>query len=109
MKEFAKFGELIFDPTKSVVSKGRNTSAGKQYVDFVQSNKINFDDADRIAKEVLEWAKAQGVTHYTFWIQPLTNETLEKHEAFFELEYVYNGSESSKKIDKFNGMTLMKG
>jgi glutamine synthetase len=57
----------------------------------------------------LEWAKAQGVTHYTFWVQPFTNETLEKHDAFFELEYVYNGSESSKGIDKFNGKTLIKG
>jgi hypothetical protein len=50
MKELAKFAELIFNPAKSLISKARNSSAGKQYIDFAQSKKINSEDADAIAK-----------------------------------------------------------
>jgi glutamine synthetase type III len=73
MKELAKFADSVFNPAKSIISKARKTSDGTQYVDFAQSKKISSEDADVIAKEVLEWAKTRGVTHYTFWVQPFTN------------------------------------
>ncbi len=71
--------------------------------------KVNPEQAEQAAKEILKWAKQNGVTHYSFWVQPLTHETMEKHDAFFELEYVFEGSQTFLKLDKFDGRTLLKG
>lgn len=50
-----------------------------------------------------------GVTHYTFWIQPQTDETIEKHDAFMELEYLFDKVKSFKIVEKFSGGILQKG
>jgi glutamine synthetase len=34
---------------------------------------------------------------------------MEKHDAFFELEYVYEGTQSFRKVERFDGRVLLKG
>lgn len=58
---------------------------------------------------MLAWAKKNGVTHYTFWVHPQTNETIEKHDAFFELEHLYHSGPKPKQIENFTGRVLQKG
>ena len=40
--------------------------------------------ADQVAEGMKRWAMEQGATHYTHWLQPLTEGTAEKHDAFVE-------------------------
>ena len=40
--------------------------------------------ADEVAAGMKRWATELGVTHYTHWLQPLTEGTAEKHDAFVE-------------------------
>ena len=40
--------------------------------------------ADEVASGMKRWAEELGVTHYTHWVQPLTEGTAEKHDAFVE-------------------------
>ena len=40
--------------------------------------------ADEVAAGMKRWATELGVTHYTYWFQPLTEGTAEKHDAFVE-------------------------
>ena len=40
--------------------------------------------ADEVAAGMKRWATELGVTHYTHWVQPLTEGTAEKHDAFVE-------------------------
>jgi len=40
--------------------------------------------AEHIATSMKSWAMGKGVTHYTHWFQPLTGNTAEKHDSFFE-------------------------
>jgi len=69
MKELRKFAELAFSPTKHLLARKRQTGQplGK---------KLNQEDIDAVAKEAFAWAQSNGVTHYTFWVQPLTNKTI---------------------------------
>ncbi|MBL0050516.1 MAG: glutamine synthetase III [Bacteroidetes bacterium] len=41
--------------------------------------------AEQVATAMKTWAMGKGATHYTHWFQPLTGNTAEKHDAFFEL------------------------
>lgn len=58
---------------------------------------------------MFQWAEQHKVSHYTFWIQPMTDEMIEKHEAFMELEYLFDKVKFFKKVEKFNGRILQKG
>ncbi|MBN8821395.1 MULTISPECIES: glutamine synthetase III [unclassified Spirosoma] len=57
--------------------------------------------ADEVAGAMKSWATSKGATHYTHWFQPLTGETAEKHDAFFDV-----GSDG-KAIEKFKGSALV--
>lgn len=83
MKEFGRFAELVFSPTKHLLAKSRLPGQ-------TPGRKLTPDEVELVAKEALQWAKANGVTHYTFWVQPLTNRTIEKYDAFSELDYTHN-------------------
>ena len=45
---------------------------------------LNRSMADAVAAGMMQWAKENGVTHYTHWFQPLTEGTAEKHDSFIE-------------------------
>ncbi|WP_020596020.1 glutamine synthetase III [Spirosoma panaciterrae] len=57
--------------------------------------------ADEVAGAMKSWATSKGATHYTHWFQPLTGETAEKHDAFFDV-----GSDG-KAMEKFKGSALV--
>ncbi|UHG89527.1 glutamine synthetase III [Spirosoma oryzicola] len=57
--------------------------------------------ADEVASAMKSWATAKGATHYTHWFQPLTGETAEKHDAFFDITI------DGKAIEKFKGSALV--
>jgi glutamine synthetase len=57
--------------------------------------------ADEVAGAMKSWAVSKGATHYTHWFQPLTGETAEKHDAFFDI------SADGKAMEKFKGSALV--
>ncbi len=57
--------------------------------------------ADAVATGMKQWAKENGVTHYTHWFQPLTEGTAEKHDAFVE----HDGKGGM--IEEFSGKLLV--
>ncbi|MFC5408362.1 glutamine synthetase III [Larkinella bovis] len=63
--------------------------------------KIDRDIADEVANAMKSWALAKGATHYTHWFQPLTGDTAEKHDAFFDVTM------EGKAIEKFKGSALV--
>ncbi len=63
--------------------------------------KIDREIADEVANAMKAWATSKGATHYTHWFQPLTGETAEKHDAFFDLTV------EGKAIEKFKGGALV--
>ncbi|OIN57362.1 glutamine synthetase III family protein [Arsenicibacter rosenii] len=63
--------------------------------------KIDREIADEVANAMKAWATSKGATHYTHWFQPLTGETAEKHDAFFDITV------EGKAIEKFKGSALV--
>lgn len=57
--------------------------------------------ADQVASAMKSWACEKGATHYTHWFQPLTGDTAEKHDAFFE------PVEGGRAIERFGGGQLI--
>ncbi|MBD2702743.1 glutamine synthetase III [Spirosoma sp. BT702] len=57
--------------------------------------------ADEVAGAMKSWATSKGATHYTHWFQPLTGETAEKHDAFFDV------GADGKAMEKFKGSALV--
>lgn len=57
--------------------------------------------ADEVAGAMKSWATSKGATHYTHWFQPLTGETAEKHDAFFDITI------DGKAVEKFKGSALV--
>lgn len=66
-----------------------------------KSTNIDRKIADQVAASMKAWASERGATHYTHWFQPLTGETAEKHDAFFE------PTESGRAIERFGGGSLV--
>ncbi|GAB3964658.1 glutamine synthetase III [Spirosoma terrae] len=68
----------------------------------IQTNgQIDRTIADEVASAMKSWATSKGATHYTHWFQPLTGETAEKHDAFFDITI------DGKAIEKFKGSALV--
>ena len=57
--------------------------------------------AEAVAAGMMQWAKENGVTHYTHWFQPLTEGTAEKHDSFIE----HDGKGGM--IEEFSGKLLV--
>lgn len=103
MKEFPRFAELAFSPMKHLLAR-------KGHPRRPLPSKLSHEDIEVVAQEALQWAKSKGATHYTFWIQPFTNRTIEKYDAFLELDYSHkDGHMQANIIDQFNGKILAKG
>ncbi|MET1260119.1 glutamine synthetase III [Flagellimonas sp. DF-77] len=64
-------------------------------------SKIDRKIADQVAEGIKAWALSMGATHYTHWFQPLTGQTAEKHDAFFDL------LADGRAIEKFGGGQLV--
>jgi len=59
--------------------------------------------ADAVATGMVEWAHANGVTHYAHWFQPMTGLTAEKHDSFLQF------NKQGKPLMTFSGSKLIKG
>lgn len=79
-----------------------STEAYLKVTEAIASNgQIDRNIADEVAGAMKSWATAKGATHYTHWFQPLTGETAEKHDAFFDITI------DGKAIEKFKGSALV--
>ncbi|MDX5346496.1 MAG: glutamine synthetase III, partial [Hymenobacteraceae bacterium] len=63
--------------------------------------KVERELADAVAAAMKTWAMSKGATHYTHWFQPLTGETAEKHDSFFDL------TGDGQAIETFKGSALV--
>ncbi|MCR4661976.1 MAG: glutamine synthetase III [Clostridia bacterium] len=96
------FGSLVFNDEAMKYYLSKETYA--EYVQCVENDiSLSPSLADRIAKGMMEWATANGCTHFTHWFQPMTGITAEKHDSFISP----NGKCSI--ITEFNGKELIKG
>ena len=64
---------------------------------------LELDVANSVAVAMKEWAVENGATHYTYWFQPMTGFTAEKHDSF--ITPVGDG----EVIMDFSGKELVKG
>ena len=64
-----------------------------------EGKRIDRELADHVANAMKEWALQLGVTHYTHWFQPLTDQSAEKHDSFFTLDH-------GMPVESFDGKVL---
>ena len=77
------FGKHVFNREK--MYKYLRKDVYEQMVDVIDNGaRLDRKVADAVAAGIMQWAKENGVTHYTHWFQPLTEGTAEKHDAFVE-------------------------
>ncbi|MVO08467.1 glutamine synthetase type III [Flavobacterium sp. TP390] len=95
------FGSNVFND--KAMRQFLTPEAYKAVQNAVQNGaKIDRVIADQIAMGMKEWALSKDVTHYTHWFQPLTGNTAEKHDAFFETSF-----DGSDPVEKFGGSQLV--
>ncbi len=66
-----------------------------------EGKKVDRHLAEAVAAAMKTWAISKGATHYTHWFQPLTGETAEKHDSFFDL------ASDGTAIESFKGSALV--
>ncbi|QHL86442.1 glutamine synthetase type III [Nibribacter ruber] len=64
-------------------------------------SKVDRNLADAVAASMRTWAMSKGATHYTHWFQPLTGETAEKHDSFFDI------TSDGRALETFKGNALV--
>src|ERR1700712_340378 len=81
----AIFGENVF-----TLKTARQFLSDEGYKSLISSirggKKIDRNMGNQIASGLKAWAETKGVTHYTHWFQPLTDQSAEKHDSFFTLK-----------------------
>ena len=94
------FGKYVFNREK--MYKYLPKSVYEKMVDVIDNGaRLDRTIADAVAAGMMQWAKENGVTHYTHWFQPLTEGTAEKHDSFIE----HDGKGGM--IEEFSGKLLV--
>ncbi|MDE6721220.1 MAG: glutamine synthetase III [Bacteroidaceae bacterium] len=94
------FGKRVFNREK--MYKYLSKDVYEQMVDVIDNgSRLDRKVADAVATGIMQWAKENGVTHYTHWFQPLTEGTAEKHDSFVE----HDGKGGM--IEEFSGKLLV--
>ena len=94
------YGANVFDKTKMKAFMSKE--AYQAIAEAVESGTpIERNIAEHIASAMKSWAMGKGVTHYTHWFQPLTGNTAEKHDSFFEPD------SNGMAVEKFSGDALV--
>ncbi|MBD2757353.1 glutamine synthetase III family protein [Spirosoma validum] len=94
------FGSNTFN--SEVMRTLLSTEAYLKVTEAISTNgQIDRNVADEVAGAMKSWATSKGATHYTHWFQPLTGETAEKHDAFFDITI------DGKAVEKFKGSALV--
>jgi glutamine synthetase len=79
------FGENVF--TLKTARQFLSDEAYKSLVSSIRGGKkIDRNMGNQIANGLRAWAESKGVTHFTHWFQPLTDQSAEKHDSFFTLK-----------------------
>ncbi|MCM1079729.1 MAG: glutamine synthetase III [Bacteroidales bacterium] len=82
-RPYEYFGRKVF--TREKMYKYLPKQVYEKMIDVIDNGtRLDRTVADEVAKGMMQWAKEQGVTHYTHWFQPLTEGTAEKHDSFIE-------------------------
>ncbi len=77
------FGKKVFNREK--MYKYLPKDIYQKMVDVIDNGaRLDRAVADGVAVGMIQWARENGVTHYTHWFQPLTEGTAEKHDSFIE-------------------------
>ncbi len=94
------FGKKVFNREK--MYKYLPKDIYEKMVDVMENGaRLDRTIADGVAAGIIQWAKENGVTHYTHWFQPLTEGTAEKHDSFIE----HDGKGGM--IEEFSGKLLV--
>ncbi len=94
------FGKKVFNREK--MYKYLPKDVYEQMIDVIDNGAhLDRKVADAVASGMMQWAKENGVTHYTHWFQPLTEGTAEKHDSFIE----HDGKGGM--IEEFSGKLLV--
>ena len=94
------FGKYVFNRAK--MYKYLPADIYEKLIDVIDNGTpLDRGIADAVAKGMKQWADENGVTHYTHWVQPLTEGTAEKHDAFIEPDG------KGGMIEKFSGKLLV--
>ncbi|MBO4658539.1 MAG: glutamine synthetase III [Prevotella sp.] len=99
-RPYEYFGRKVFNREK--MYKYLPKDVYEQMIDVIDNGaRLDRHVADHVAAGMMQWAKEQGVTHYTHWFQPLTEGTAEKHDSFIE----HDGKGGM--IEEFSGKLLV--
>ena len=99
-RPYEYFGCKVFNREK--MYKYLPKDVYEQMIDVIDNGaRLERHVADHVAAGMMQWAKEQGVTHYTHWFQPLTEGTAEKHDSFLE----HDGKGGM--IEEFSGKLLV--
>ena len=94
------FGLKVFNRQK--MYKYLPKSVYDKMIDVIENGtRLDRAVADAVAAGMMQWARENGVTHYTHWFQPLTEGTAEKHDSFIE----HDGKGGM--IEEFSGKLLV--
>ena len=75
------FGKYVFNREK--MFKYLPKDVFEKMTDVIdKGERLDRKVADSVAAGMMQWARENGVTHYTHWFQPLTEGTAEKHDSF---------------------------
>ncbi|MBQ8456653.1 MAG: glutamine synthetase III [Prevotella sp.] len=98
-RPYEYFGKKVFNREK--MYKYLPKQVYEQMIDVIDNGAcLDRAMADAVAAGMMQWAKENGVTHYTHWFQPLTEGTAEKHDSFIE----HDGKGGM--IEEFSGKLL---
>ena len=99
-RPYEYFGRKVFNREK--MYKYLSKDVYEQMINVIDNGaRLDRHMADHVAAGMMQWAKEQGVTHYTHWFQPLTEGTAEKHDSFIE----HDGKGGM--IEEFSGKLLV--
>ena len=99
-RPYEYFGKKVFNREK--MYKYLPKDVYEKMIDVIDNGaRLDRTIADAVAAGIMQWAKENGVTHYTHWFQPLTEGTAEKHDSFIE----HDGKGGM--IEEFSGKLLV--
>ena len=99
-RPYEYFGRKVFNREK--MYKYLPKDVYQKMIDVIDNGaRLDRQVADVVAEGMIQWAKENGVTHYTHWFQPLTEGTAEKHDSFIE----HNGKGGM--VEEFTGKLLV--
>ena len=99
-RPYEYFGKKVFNREK--MYKYLPKDVYEEMIDVIDNGaRLDRKVADAVATGMMQWAKENGVTHYTHWFQPLTEGTAEKHDSFIE----HDGKGGM--IEEFSGKLLV--